>query len=128
MKTARTTIGIISIVLFVMVAFQSCAAGMGNALENNGSHSGSMGMGLAFFLLIAGIVGIVGRSSKVPAIVASMFYFLAAICGATNVGIFKDLKIWSAVCLIFGLFFLISGILQKKTPKSSDASEKKQTQ
>ena len=36
MKTAKLVIGIISMVLFVLVAFQSCAAGLGNALADNG--------------------------------------------------------------------------------------------
>ena len=37
MKTAKLVIGIISMVLFVLVAFQSCAAGLGNALADNGA-------------------------------------------------------------------------------------------
>lgn len=57
MKTAKLVIGIISMVLFVLVAFQSCAAGLGNALADNGEVSGTSGMLLAFCMLIAGIVG-----------------------------------------------------------------------
>ena len=48
MKTAKLVIGIISMVLFVLVAFQSCAAGLGNALADNGEVSGTSGMLLAF--------------------------------------------------------------------------------
>ena len=44
MKTAKLVIGIISMVLFVLVAFQSCAAGLGNALADNGEVSGTSGM------------------------------------------------------------------------------------
>lgn len=58
MKTAKLVIGIISMVLFVLVAFQSCAAGLGNALADNGEVSGTSGMLLAFCMLIAGIVGV----------------------------------------------------------------------
>ena len=47
MKTAKLVIGIISMVLFVLVAFQSCAAGLGNALADNGEVSGTSGMLLA---------------------------------------------------------------------------------
>ena len=54
MKTAKLVIGIISMVLFVLVAFQSCAAGLGNALADNGEVSGTSGMLLAFCMLIAG--------------------------------------------------------------------------
>ena len=40
----KKAIGIISIVLFFVVGFQSCAAGLGNALSNNGEVSGSAGI------------------------------------------------------------------------------------
>ena len=36
MKTWKLVSGIISIVLFFLVAFQSCAAGAANMLEENG--------------------------------------------------------------------------------------------
>ena len=51
MKTAKLVIGIISMVLFVLVAFQSCAAGLGNALADNGEVSGTSGMLLAFCMI-----------------------------------------------------------------------------
>lgn len=43
MKTARLVIGIISMVLFVLITFQSCAAGVANTLSDNGEVSGSAG-------------------------------------------------------------------------------------
>ena len=72
MKTAKLVIGIISMVLFVLVAFQSCAAGLGNALADNGEVSGTSGMLLAFCMLIAGIVGVATRKSKGGGIVAGV--------------------------------------------------------
>ena len=36
MKTWKLVSGILSIVLFVLVTFQSCAAGLSNALQENG--------------------------------------------------------------------------------------------
>lgn len=36
MKNGKLVIGIISIVLFVLVGMQSCAAGLSNALSSNG--------------------------------------------------------------------------------------------
>ena len=76
MKTAKLVIGIISMVLFVLVAFQSCAAGLGNALADNGEVSGTSGMLLAFCMLIAGIVGVATRKSKGGGIVAGVFYLV----------------------------------------------------
>ena len=36
MKTWKLVSGILSIILFVIVSFQSCAAGIGNTLSENG--------------------------------------------------------------------------------------------
>ena len=47
MKTWKLVLGILSIVLFVVVSFQSCAAGLGNALSENGESSGSGGIFVA---------------------------------------------------------------------------------
>ena len=79
MKTAKLVIGIISMVLFVLVAFQSCAAGLGNALADNGEVSGTSGMLLAFCMLIADIVGVATRKSKGGGIVAGV-YTLTGVC------------------------------------------------
>lgn len=62
MKTSKLVVGIISIVLCFLVGLQSCAAGLGNALENNGEIGGTAGLILALSLLIAGIVAICTRN------------------------------------------------------------------
>ena len=56
MKTAKLVIGIVSIVLFVFIAFQSCAAGMSNALEANGEMSGTAGLITGILMMTAGII------------------------------------------------------------------------
>ena len=62
-STGRLTIGIVSILLFIFITFQSCAAGLGNALMENGASSGTQGVFTALCYLIAGIVGIASRNS-----------------------------------------------------------------
>ena len=64
MKTWKLVSGILSIVLFIFVSFQSCAAGMSNALEDNGELSGTAGLLVAILLLTGGIVSIVTRKSN----------------------------------------------------------------
>ena len=44
MKVAKLVSGILSIVLALLVMFQSCAAGIGNALEENGEVGGTGGL------------------------------------------------------------------------------------
>lgn len=121
MKTARMVIGIISMVLFLFVTFQSCAVGLGNTLAENGEASGTAGLLLALSMLIAGILGVAGRKSKPCTIVAGAFYALGGIIGIANIGTFADLQIWSILSFIFAVFFIISGVLQKNNVQTPEA-------
>lgn len=51
MKTWKLVSGILSMILFVVVAFQSCAAGIVNTIEENGESSGSGGILVAIMML-----------------------------------------------------------------------------
>lgn len=72
MKTSRLIIGIISCILFLIISLQSCAAGVGNTLEENGEVSGSAGFILAICMLVAGITGICCRKLKTGTIVTGI--------------------------------------------------------
>lgn len=62
--TMRLIIGIISIVLCLIILIQSCAAGIGNAIADNGEAGGTGGLILSIFMLISGIIAIAARKSK----------------------------------------------------------------
>lgn len=115
MKTTRLIIGIVSIVLFFVIVFQSCAAGIGNTLAENGESSGTAGFLLALCMLIAGIVGISTKKSKGGSITSGCFYALGGIIGIANVGSYADLQVWSVLSFIFAIVFILTGILQKET-------------
>ena len=112
MKTAKLVIGILSIVLCMIVTIQSCAAGVGNALADNGEVSGSAGFLTAVMMLAAGIVGIAGRRSKGGAIACIILYAIGGIIGLANAGSYSDLYIWSGLCLVLAAFYLISVFVQ----------------
>jgi len=114
MKTSRLVIGIISCVLFLIVSLQSCAAGVGNALADNGEVSGSAGFLLACCMLTAGIIGICCRKGRAGSIVAGCFYAFGGLIGISNVGSYADLQIWSILSFIFAAVFIITGIVQKQ--------------
>lgn len=116
MKIAKLVIGIISIILFALVIFQSCAAGLSNTLSENEEVGGSAGVILAICLLIAGIIGIATRnsSSKGAAITVGCFYGIGGLLGLLMAGSYTDLYIWSAISIAFGLVFIISIFTQKK--------------
>ena len=72
MKTAKLVIGVLSIVLTMVVLFQSCAATVGDALANEGGTSGGVGMAVALLMLVAGIVAIAARIVAEAAYSASL--------------------------------------------------------
>ena len=115
-SSGRLTIGIISILLFVLVSFQSCAVGFGNALEQNKNTTGTNGIGFALFVLIAGIVGICTRNSKgrVGTVITTVLYWLASVLTVDTGNSYGDLPIWGALSFAFGIVFLISAIKTKK--------------
>lgn len=108
--TGKLTISIISIVLFFLVAFQSCGAGMANAMTSNGESSGSFGFIVALFMLIAGIVGITTKSStkKLGSISCVILYWFSFIIAYIGAGTFSDLKIWGFIAFVFGIVHLLS--------------------
>lgn len=116
MKTWKFVSGILSLVLFIMVLFQSCAAGLSNSLNGNGEISGTAGVFVALMMLAGGIVSIVTRNSnnKGGNIALLILFGFAAIIGLTSYGNFSDLVIWSIWCLINAVTALICLIKQNK--------------
>ena len=116
MKTWKLVSGILSTVLFVLVAFQSCAAGLGNALAENGESSGSGGIVVAILMLSGGIVSIATRKSKGKGgnIALIVLFGLAALVGFGTAGSFTDLNIWAFWCLINAILAVVAMVKSKK--------------
>ena len=117
MKTAKLVLGIISIVLSLFVMFQSCAAGIGDAMMGEGGTSGSAGTIVAFLIMCGGIIMIAARKNKGGAIAAMIVYTLAWLIGITMHGIFTDLIVWGWMACIIAAINLISIFTQYKQPK-----------
>lgn len=116
MKTWKLVSGILSIVLFVFVTFQSCAAGVANTLEANGEVGGSAGIIVAIMLLAGGIVSIVTRKGGKGGNIALIVLFgIGALCGFTLAGSYSDLYIWAAWCLICAVLAIVALIKGNKT-------------
>jgi hypothetical protein len=115
MKTWKLVAGILSIILFVLVMFQSCAAGVVNTLEENGGTSGTAGVIVAILMLAGGIVSIATRKSegKGGNIALIILFGLAALCGFAGYGNYSDLVIWSVWCLLNAIIALIAIIKGK---------------
>lgn len=115
LSTCRLVIGIISMVLFIFIAFQSCAAGLSNALEENNALSGSAGLFTAIMFLVAGIVGVSTRNKKgiVGPIIAAVLYLIGAAFTIGTGDTYGDLPIWGALSTIFGLVFVFCAVKTK---------------
>ncbi len=116
MKTWKLVSGILSIILFVFVAFQSCAAGISNALSENGEVSGSGGIIVAIMMLAGGITSIVTRKSngKGGNIALIVLFGIGAMFGFAFAGSFADLNIWAGWCLINAVIAVITMDKRKK--------------
>lgn len=123
--TGKLIISIISMVLFIIVGLQSCAAGLGNALSNNGSDSGSSGFFCALFLLIGGIITMSTRNSKGNGgcITAIVFFWLGALLTIGTGDTYPDLPVWGSIAFSFGLVNLGSLIVGK--PKFQEPKKQK---
>ena len=101
MKVWKLVSGILSMVLFVVVTFQSCAVGLANSLSESEEVSGTAGVLLAILMLAGGIVSVATRKSvKNGGNIALIVLFgLAALIGFMNHGTYSDLVIWSVWCL-----------------------------
>ncbi len=114
MKTVKLVIGILSMVLFLIITFQSCAAGIGNALAENGESSGTAGFFLAICMLVAGIVSVAAKKSIGATCTAAGFYVCGGILAFSNAGSFGDLKIWGTLSIIFAALYVFFAFKMKK--------------
>lgn len=115
MKTWKLVSGILSMILFVLVAVQSCAAGLVNALEDNGGSSGSVGIFVGILMLSGGIVSVATRKSqgKGGNIALVILFGLAALMGFAGSGNYSDLVIWAFWCFINATLAVVAMIKNK---------------
>lgn len=115
MKTWKLVSGILSTVLFLVVMFQSCAAGVVDAIEGQGGTSGGAGMLTGILMLAGGIVSMATRKSsgKGGDIALIVLYGLAALIGFAGYGVYADLILWSIWCLVCATLAFVS-MLKKK--------------
>lgn len=95
-------------VLFFLVSFQSCAAGLGNSITGNGEVSGSARIIVAIMLLTGGIVSVSTRKSGKGGDIAIIFlYGIGAFLGFILAGIYSDLRVWTFWCLVCAIISII---------------------
>ncbi|MBR1505076.1 MAG: zinc ribbon domain-containing protein [Prevotella sp.] len=123
MKIWRLVSGILSMVLFLVITFQSCAVGVVNAVEDNKDDtSGAGGILVAFGLLVAGIVATAlwKKKNKGGDIALIVLYGLTALMGFANQGTFGDLVVWSSWALICAIMAAIALVLNSKASNEEE--------
>lgn len=124
MKTWKLVSGILSMALFLLVSLQSCAAGLGNALAENGEVSGSAGILVAIMLLTGGIVSVATRKGGKGGNIALIILFgIGTLLGYTMAGSYKDLTIWSTWCLVCAVMAAVNLIKEGKKAKAEKSNE-----
>lgn len=125
MKVWKLVSGILSILLFVIVIFQSCAAGLSNTLQSNGEVGGSAGIIVAAMLLVGGIVSIATqKGTKGGNIALIVLYGIGALFGFLLAGSYSDLYIWAFWCLICVILAFISLFNGSSKPKKESIVKK----
>ncbi|AEB75912.1 hypothetical protein [Clostridium botulinum] len=114
MCSLKKVVGIISIILFLLITFQSCAAGVGNALSGTGETSGSSGMILAICMLVGGILALISKQSKGILITGIVFYLIGGLLAIFNTGSYADLKIWAVLSFIFAGLLIFHYVKNKE--------------
>lgn len=112
MALAKLCLGIISIILSLFVSLHACGASASYIAENGRTNEGAGGAGLvlAFFLLVAGIVGIVARNSRGGALAVTLLYGMCVVLGSivSQDDGYEDFMIWVGICFCFGIVFFVS--------------------
>lgn len=109
-STGRMIVGIVFIVLSAAALFQSCAAGMVNALGEGSGSDGLIGTFSALLMIIIGIISIATRKTenpKIPLILGIIVLIYGFLIGYMYKGIFKDLKFYGWLMMICSLVYLL---------------------
>lgn len=116
--------GILSIILFIWVTFQSCALSVANSLAETGSDDATGGIIVALMLLAGGITSIAARKSVRGGNIALIVLFgFGALCGIGAHGEFMDLIVWGgwcAICAILALVSLLISCIPQFKDKNND--------
>ena len=124
MKTWKLVSGILSCIFFILVTFQSCAVGIGEALTESEETGSAGGILLAVLMIAGGIVSIATRKGGKGSNIALIILFgLAALIGFSNAGSYTDLNIWAGWCLINAIVAVIALITAKSSRKSQSEDD-----
>ena len=113
----KKLISIMVISLSFLIAFQSYVVSLKNSIEGSGERGGTAGLILSAMMLIAGLMILLSKSSKVLVLMAIALFMIGGFIGITNVGTYSFLLIWSLLSFLFGFLVLIQLLGNKEESK-----------
>lgn len=110
MKTWKLVSGILSILLFVMISFESCSIILAMEMMEMEDSAGYFGLLMSAFLLASGIVSIISRKGGEALQIALIALFLLALVSGALAfrNFFGDMILWCVWCLINLILAVIS--------------------
>ncbi|WP_461213702.1 hypothetical protein [Lacticaseibacillus sp. GG6-2] len=120
MKVTKLVVGILQILVSLVILLQSCAVGLGHAIESKTSDAGgSVGVFVGILFLATGIVYIATRKSeKLGGDIAAMVMMLISwVFGITNAADYSDLAIWGWLAFIIGVGFFVWHLISNRKQK-----------
>ncbi|MCL2248146.1 MAG: hypothetical protein FWC13_02635 [Oscillospiraceae bacterium] len=124
-QSIKTVAFYISIIIFLIVAFQSYIAFIIESTAEYEGFSGVGGAALATAVLIGAIVGFKTRKGKKQGgIVAGVIYMVGALVGLLSTGVFGDLNMWAVVAALFGVLFIAGSVVADAAAKAEEAENK----
>lgn len=108
----KKTIGIITIILFFVVEFDSCAVNLANSFGSIKKVDGTPGMILGLFMLAAGIISLCSKIYRGRIIASILFYCAAGVIGYCNINSYSEIKIWMLLNAGFAAMLLINLIVK----------------
>ena len=115
-KRIKSIAGVLSVVVFIFIFFQSCTAEINKTYENDFLNAvSSPGTVLAFLILIGGMIGTIGKNSYICGFLGGAIYLGGAIFGLikqSEVG--ENGLLWAGVALLFAIVFVIDAYLDMK--------------
>lgn len=115
MGTWKLVSGILSLVLAMIVLFQSCAAGAVGTFDDELAIAGVSGMFVGILMIAVGVVSLAARKSRGSNIAIIVISAVGMIIGFGMHGVYEDLIVWTCWLVVLAVLALICFIRWKKT-------------
>ena len=127
MKSTKTVIAILTIILAPLAFLQSCAVSIGDAINETETDSPAVGVFASFIFLLAGIAGLATKKYRTGNIITGVLFLLTALSvfGTYDqiVENFPDLIAYGWLSLIAAIVYFIPSKEKAETEKSAPSVE-----